>query len=127
MKEKKKIIYNFCYLKIKPTSSNIFVTLTDYSGKVILKSTAGIVKFSGKKKNTAYVAENVTRDLILNLKKKRIQINLLVIQLCGYLRNYSFKKSIAMLSKLEVTIIKGVYNTLHYAHNGVRLKKPKRL
>ena len=66
--KKKKIIYNFCYLKIRPTGNNTFVTLTDSDGKVILKSSAGVAKFSGKKKGTPYVAENIVKRLILNLR-----------------------------------------------------------
>ena len=86
--KKEKIIYNFCYLKIRPTKSNIFVTLTDFKGQVIIKSSAGIINFSGKKKKTAYVAENVVKKVLLDFKKKNINIKILVIQLSTTQENY---------------------------------------
>ena len=53
MKINKKNIYNFAYIKVKPTSNNIFITLTDISGNVILSKHAGLLNYKGsKKKNT---------------------------------------------------------------------------
>lgn len=48
--QKQKIVYNLCYLKIRPTECNIFITLTDSKGNVLLKSSAGCLKYKGKKK-----------------------------------------------------------------------------
>ena len=125
---KKKItIYNYCVLKIRPTSNNVFVTLTTIDGDVILKSSAGIEKFKGKKKNTAYVAEVVTKNLILSLKEKNIQVNMLSLELQGYIKNYAFKRIIKIFQKLKVSILMNIYNYVKKAHNGMRKRKEKRL
>lgn len=125
---KKKItIYNYCILKIRPTSNNIFVTLTNIDGKVILKSSAGIEKFNGKKKGTAYVAEVVAKNLILSLNAKQIRVNMLILELQGFVKNYAFKRIIKNFQKIKVTILMGVYVHLKKAHNGMRSKKAKRL
>lgn len=125
---KKKItVYNYCILKIKPTSNNVFVTLTTIDGNVILKSSAGIEEFKGKKKNTAYVAEVVAKNLILSLKQKNIQVNMLSLELQGYVKNYAFKRIIKSFQKLKVTILMNVYNYIKKAHNGMRKRKERRL
>lgn len=50
---KKQINQNFGYIKIKPTFNNIFITLTDVAGNVLISKHAGILEFKGsKKKNT---------------------------------------------------------------------------
>lgn len=126
MKEKK-IVYNFCYLKIRPTKSNIFVTLTTFDGKVILKSSAGIINFAGKKKRTDFVTESVVKDLILKLNEKNFKINILLVELQGLIKNYSFKRSIKALDKFKIKSFIGIINVVKYAHNGMRLKKSKRL
>lgn len=125
--KKQKIIYNFCYLKIRPTKSNIFVTLTDFNGQVILKSSAGIINFSGKKKRTDFVIESVVKDLILKLQKKNFKINIMIVQLYGLIKNYSFKRSIQILDNFKIKSFIGIINIVKYAHNGMRLKKSKRL
>ena len=127
MKKKKIVIYNFCYLKLRPTKSNIFVTLTDFNGQVILKSSAGIINFSGKKKSTNFVVESVVKDLIIKLKKKKIKINVMVVQLYGFIRQYSFTRSIKILNKFKIKSFIGIIDIVKYAHNGMRLKKMKRL
>ena len=123
----KTIIYNLGYLKIRPLYNNIFITLTDTAGKVVLKSSAGIAKFSGKKKGTAYVAENVMKCLLVELKKKKIHFKMLILDICGNLRNYSFKKCVEMLKTLDVSVIISFRNSIPIAHNGIRSQKLKRL
>lgn len=125
--KKKKIIYSFCYLKIRPTRSNIFVTLTDYNNKIIKKSSAGLINFTGKKKKTTYVIESVVKDLIMNLKKENIQIGLLFVQLYGSIRVYSFKRCIQLLNELKIKSLQGIIDVLKFSHNGMRAKKSKRL
>jgi len=125
--EKKKIIYSFCYLKIRPTKNNIFVTLTTANGNVIAKSSAGMADFTGKKKSTPYVASIVVKELMLSLSSKNIKIRLLVVQTLGYLRNHAFKRSIEVLQDLEIDAYMGVDNFPRYSHNGMRLRKSKRV
>lgn len=125
--KKKKIIYNFCYLKIRKSKSNIFVTLTDFDGQVILKSSAGIIQFSGKKKGTDFVAESVVKDIIIKLQKNNLKINLLIIQIYGFIKNYSFKRSMRLINSFEIKSFIGISNITKYAHNGMRMKKMRRL
>ena len=120
-------IYNYCILKVRPTRNNIFATLTTVDGKVILKSSAGVEKFNGKKKGTAYVAEVVAKNLILGLNKKQIRVNMLILELQGFVKNYAFKRIIRNFQKIKVTILMGVYIQVKKAHNGMRSKKQKRL
>ena len=124
---KKKIIYNFCYLKIRPTRSNVFVTLTDFKGKVILKSSSGIIKYSGKKKKTVYVIENVVKDLLFKMKEKNIKVALLIVQLYGSLKIYSFTRSIQIIDELNLDFFVHIININKYAHNGMRKKKERRI
>ena len=77
------IIYNFCYLKIRCTRNNVFVTLTNHLNNVLAKSSAGIAQFSGKKKATAYVAAVTVEKLLLSLKDNNIGVKLLHIQFIG--------------------------------------------
>ena len=126
MKNKIKI-YNYCILKIRPTINNIFITLTDIDGKVILKSSAGVEAFTGKKKGTAYVAEVVVKKLVLGLHQKKIRINMLALELQGFIKNYAFKKMFKIFSKFKVTILMGIYTYTKKAHNGMRKRKAKRL
>ena len=69
MKITKKINnYNFGYIKVKPSSNNIFITLTDAQGNVLLSKHAGLLNFKGSKKKTPFVASQVVRNLIEEAK-----------------------------------------------------------
>jgi len=63
--------YNIGWIKIKPTVNNIFITLTDTRGKVLVSSHSGLLKIKGSKKRTAYVAGLVVRNLMKTVKKKK--------------------------------------------------------
>ena len=76
MKINKKNIYNFAYIKVKPTSNNIFITLTDISGNVILSKHAGLLNYKGSKKKTPFVASQVIRELMDDIKRLNITIKL---------------------------------------------------
>jgi len=53
MRIKKEKIYNFGFIKVKPTVNNIFITLTDFHGNVLVTTHSGLLKFTGAKKRTA--------------------------------------------------------------------------
>ena len=40
--KKKKLIYKFCYIHLRTTKTNIYLTLTDLNGNVILKLSSGM-------------------------------------------------------------------------------------
>ena len=45
---------NFGYIKIKPTLNNIFITLTDDKGNVLISKHAGLLDFKGSKNKKFY-------------------------------------------------------------------------
>ena len=44
---KRRLNYHIAYLKIRPTLNNIFITLTDIAGNVLLIRNSGILRFKG--------------------------------------------------------------------------------
>jgi small subunit ribosomal protein S11 len=128
MKINKKInTYNFGYIKIKPTSNNIFITLTDNLGNVLLSKHAGLLDFKGSKKKTPFVASQVIRNLIEEIKNTHINIKLYILQVHGYIRNSSINSIIRELDTLNVTNIFYIEYLNTKSHNGLRLKKKRRL
>ena len=61
---KKSTNYNFAYLKIKPTSNNIFITLTDVNGNVLISKHAGLLDYKGSKKKTRVIVKQKKKTLI---------------------------------------------------------------
>lgn len=128
MKINKKInTHNFGYIKIKPTSNNIFITLTDNLGNVLLSKHAGLLDFKGSKKKTPFVASQVIRNLIEEIKNTHINIKLYILQVHGYIRNSSINSIIRELDTLNVTNIFYIEYLNTKSHNGLRLKKKRRL
>ena len=68
MELNKKNNHNFGFIKIKPTFNNIFITLTDINGHVLLTKHAGLLNFQGSKKKTPFVASQVITNLIVEIK-----------------------------------------------------------
>ena len=81
--------YNYGYIKIKPTFNNIFITLTDASGNVLLTKHSGLLDFKGSKKKTPYVASQVIKNLMHDIESLNINIKLYILQIKGYIRNSS--------------------------------------
>ena len=125
LKEKK--VYNFVLLKINPTFNNIFLTLTDFQGNVLLTKHAGLLKFKGSKKRTPYVAAQVMKQLISDLDNLNLEIKTIIIQVFGYIRHSSIQSIIRYLDKLALKNVIYVEYINKKAHNGLRLKKKRRL
>ena len=102
---KKQINQNFGYIKIKPTFNNIFITLTDITGNVLISKHAGLLEFKGSKKKTPYVASQVLKDLMLDLEKLNINIQAFVVQVRGYIRSGVVNNVIKQLSSLNLNNI----------------------
>ncbi len=119
--------FDIGYLKIKPRLNNIFITLTDTSGKVLLAKHAGILKFKGTKKRTPYIASLVLKDIIFNLRNLNFKFKGFIIQMTGALRNRSFKNIIEQLFELNVNNIFFLQYIVRRTHNGLRRKKKRRL
>lgn len=124
---KKGIVHNFGYIKIKPTLNNIFITLTDFEGNVLLSKHAGILEFKGTKKRTPYVASQVMRELILEVEKLNINIKTFILQIKGYLRSGIINNIVRQLSNLNVNNVCYIEHLNIRTHNGLRAKKKRRL
>ena len=62
--------YNFGFIKIKLTINNIFITLTDINGNVIITKRAGLLEFKGSKKNSLCCKSSNEKFNIRNQKIK---------------------------------------------------------
>ena len=124
---KKQVNQNFGYIKIKPTFNNIFITLTDIEGNVLVSKHAGLLEFKGSKKKTPYVASQVLKDLMSDLEKLNINIQAFVIQIHGYIRSGVINSVIRELSSLNLNNIFYLEYITTRTHNGLRKKKKRRL
>ena len=124
---KKQINQNFGYIKIKPTFNNIFITLTDITGNVLISKHAGLLEFKGSKKKTPYVASQVLKDLMLDLEKLNINIQAFVVQVRGYIRSGVVNNVIKQLSSLNLNNIFYLEYITTRTHNVLRKKKKRRL
>jgi ribosomal protein S11 len=110
-------------LNIRSTLNNIYVTLTNNSGQIVLVKSGGTIKVSSSKRNTNYSLE-----LILNmLLKKLVDLNI---------RNLILKLDFASLRKKKILIkviqkfsikVLGVQLNAVKAFNGVRFRKLRRI
>lgn len=124
---KNKHIHNFGYIKIKPTSNNIFITLTDSTGNVILSKHAGLLNFKGSKKKTPFVASQVIRNLIQDIKQMNIIVKLYILQINGYIRNSSINSVVRELDAMNINNIFYIEYINSKIHGEMRLKKKRRL
>lgn len=120
-------------LKIKSTINNMFVTLTDMSGNVIISNHAGLLNFKGKKKATPYVANVVFVSVIENIMKNEIvTMDACIMQVLGKTKKSKVKAMLRRLKPTEIDTIE--YDDIIFsqrirnrAHNGVRLAKQRRI
>ena len=124
---KKQINQNFGYIKIKPTFNNIFITLTDVNGNVLISKHAGLLEFKGSKKKTPYVASQVLKNLIDDIEKLNINIQAYVIQVRGFIRSGVINSVIRELNVLNINNIFYLEYITTRTHNGLRKKKKRRL
>ena len=119
--------YNYGYIKIKPTFNNIFITLTDASGNVLLSKHSGLLDYNGSKKKTPYVASQVVKSLMEDIESLNINIKLYILQIKGYIRNSSVNSIIRELDTWNIINIFYIEYINTKTHNGLRLKKKRRL
>lgn len=120
-------------IKIKSTMNNMFVTLTDLDGKVIISKHAGLLSFKGKKKATPYVANVVFISLIEDIIKNEIvTVEACILQVLGKTKRSKVKTMLRRLKTTEIDTID--YDDIilaqrirNIAHNGVRLRKQRRI
>jgi small subunit ribosomal protein S11 len=125
MKIKIKETINFGLIKIKPTLNNIFITLTDINGAVLISKHSGLFNFRGSKKKTPYVASLVIKNLISQIIN--INIKFFIIQIQGYIRSGVTRNIIKELEVLKINNIICIEYINKKSHNGLRAKKKRRL
>lgn len=133
MEIKLKKSITFGIIKIKSTINNIFVTLTDIDGNVIISKHAGLLNFKGKKKATPYVANVTFISLIEDIMKNDIvTIEACLMQILGRTKKSKIRAMLRRLKPTEVDTID--YDDIilnqrirNVAHNGVRLSKQRRI
>lgn len=118
---------NFGYIKIKPTLNNIFITLTDDKGNVLVSKHAGLLDFKGSKKKTPYVAGLVVKDLMLEVKNLNLLFKTFILQIQGYIRSGATNNIVKQLKDLKINNIIYIEYVNKRVHNGLRAKKKRRL
>ncbi len=117
----------FGYIKIRPTLNNIFITLTDYNGNVLITKNAGMLDFKSSKKRTPYAAAQVLKSLLTEIEKTNVVIKTLIIQTKGHLRNKSLNSIMYQFKTLNLSNVLFLEHLNVKIHNGMRAKKKRRL
>ena len=86
MNLKKKISYSLGYIKVKPTTNNVFITITNLKGKVLVSSHVGIITKTNKK-NMSLEAASLIPEIVEKLKNLNISIKLFILQYTGINNN----------------------------------------
>lgn len=120
-------IINFGIIKIKPTLNNIFITLTDLAGNVILSKHSGSLKFKGSKKKSPYVAGLVIRELFKDLSQLDIKIKSYIVQIQSFIRNSMINGVMKQLKILKINNIIFIQFVNKRIDGTMRLKKKRRL
>lgn len=155
-KDKKHITFAYVIIKVSLALNNIFITVTDPKGNVLLKKSSGLIGFRNTKKRNTYVAvqmtQNLLPDLCFNFRFKTIWVKiasyrapelysiLKQIKEFYFMKNKklvrNFKKKKTRKSKRhryrkKIYVKKefnlfGVSRYLTKSHNGMRAKKARR-
>ena len=113
------------YLIVKPTINNVFVTLTDINGNVVLKVSSGMVGFKGSTRSSAYAAEKCVENILNQAYSNDIKIVKVFIK--GFLMKNIIRSVIKSLEDQNVVIISEIEYLMVRSHNGVKRKKSRRL
>ena len=117
---KKQVINGVAYIHV--SYNNTLLTITDSKGEVISWSSAGSLGFKGTKKSTPYAANLVAKDSIEKAKKFNLTNIKVVVKGIGPGR----ESAIRGLAGTGINIT-SIMDSTPIAHNGVRLKKPRRI
>lgn len=115
--------YDLFFLLIRVTLNNLFITIIDKKGEVIFTGSCGSKDYKGPARNSIVAIRDLVKRAVNLLKKKGI-LNIIVL-----LKSYLDKKVRNVLKSLfyfRVRIIRILVRPL-ISHNGLRLKKEKRL
>lgn len=120
--------HNFGFIKIKPTNNNIFITLTDLHGNVLITKKSGLLNFKGAKKKTPYVAGEIIKNLFTEIEESDLTFKVFVVQITGYIRSGMINSAIKKLDSLQLANVIYLEYVNKKIHNGgLRAKKQRRL
>ena len=117
---KRQVINGVAHIHV--SYNNTLVTITDSKGEVIAWSSAGALGFKGTKKSTPYAANLVAKDCVEKTKKFNLTNIKVVVKGIGPGR----ESAIRGLAGTGINIT-SILDSTPIAHNGVRLKKPRRV
>jgi len=109
-------------IHIQSTYNNTIVSISDFSGNIILSSSAGALGFKGAKKSTPYAATSAVEAAIKKARDTGVKIVEVFIKGPGVGRDAALRAirnsglSVAMIA--DITPI---------PHNGPRMKKKRRV
>lgn len=118
--------FNLC-LWIRQTYNNIFLTLTDTNGRVKFVISGGISKLRGNNRTSHRSVEIITKILINRLRYVKLR-GLEFKTLCLFLvtPKNSISKTVLQLFSF-IPKVKLIAARIRIPHNGIRLKKLRRL
>ncbi len=119
--------FDIGYIKIRITSNNVFATLTDRSGNVLISTHSGILKFRSSKKKTPYAGGQVLKSLIRQIYQSNFKIKTYIIQVFGFIKNSTVNSAIRSIAFSKIKNIIFLENKINHCHNGLRPKKKRRL
>ena len=119
-KEKKNVAHGHAH--IKSTFNNTIVSITDPTGAVIAWASAGHVGFKGSRKSTPFAAQ-VTADAAA---RKGMEHGLQKVEVFVKGPGSGRETAIRSLQAAGLEIL-GVRDVTPQAHNGVRLRKRRRV
>lgn len=104
------------------TKGNIFITITTTKGKVLGVKSAGNYGFVGAKRSSKHAANSVTYQTVKAAKSYGVYR--LIIRFRAF--DTKYKALCKQIGNAYVNVI-GVQTKLIFAHNGCRMKKPRRI
>lgn len=109
-------------IHIQSTYNNTIVSISDFSGNIILSSSAGALGFKGAKKSTPYAATKVAEFLGEKAKAIGLQKVVILIKGVGAGRESALRSFVAQGFHVDV-----IRDVTPVPHNGPRPPKPRRV
>lgn len=118
------LIPHWCLLfTMTKKRKNIYFTISDMAGKVLLTVSAGKFNINRKKRFSPHALEPLFQEILNCLKKTRIKNIILVVK---FKAKYMYMHTLNFLRKNRISV-KLVIEKLPIPHNGIRARKQKRL
>jgi small subunit ribosomal protein S11 len=122
VKKKKKKVEAAGIAHIKSTFNNTIITITDLDGNVIKWSSPGKLGFKGSRKSTPFAAQQTAQDVtreVVALGMKKVEV---------WVKGPGPGREPAIRSLRAAGLnVSGIRDCTPIPHNGVRLKKRRRM